>query len=605
VRDLVRQHRAANGDAVALLAPGLPSLTYGRLIDQIDNVGRAIRHFGIERSDRVAVALSNGPDMAVAFLGVASFATCAPLNPQLRHEEFEFYLKDLEARAVIVPGEADSAACEVAQRLGLSIVCLFPGNAVEGQSAEAGRFELKGRTERHAGVLDPAQADDVAMVLHTSGTTSRPKLVPLSHRNLCASARNIQSVLSLTGNDRCLNVMPLYHIHGLIGALLSSMAAGASVICSKGYDEATFAECLGRCEPTWYSAVPTIHQSVLAQTRRDPSLVAGHRLRFIRSSSASLPPAVMQELETTFGVPVVEAYGMTEASHQMASNPLPPATRKAGCVGLPAGPEMAIMDDAGRLLPPGEVGEIVIRGPNVTNGYHNNPDANRAAFCNGWFRTGDRGRTDQDGYFYITGRTKEMINRGGENISPREIDEVLLQHPAVAQAVAFALPHRRLGEDVAAAIVLRENAAVSGQELRQFALSRLADFKVPSQIVFVADIPKGPTGKLQRIGLHEKLQSLLRPEFAAPRTETESALIESWQDVLPGERIGIHDNFFGLGGDSLLAARLLARINARFDLQLTVQTVFRAPTVADQALLVEETLVDEFEREAERSNLEI
>ena len=286
----------------------------------------------------------------------------------------------------------------------------------------------------------------------------------------------------------------------------------------------------------------------------------------------------MADLERMFKVPVVESYGMTEASHQMSSNPLPPAVRKPGSVGLPVGPEMAILNDKGELLPAGETGEIVIRGPSVTGGFAHNPEANQAAFVNGWFRTGDRGRTDQDGYFYITGRTKEMINRGGENISPREIDEVLLQHEAVAQAVAFG-PTRSLGEDVVAAVVLRDGANVTEQELREFVMSRLAHFKAPSQVVFLAEIPKGPTGKLQRIGLHEKLRAYLKSEFVAPSSVTEQVLAELWREVLAIERIGIHDNFFGLGGDSLVATQLTARINARFELDISVVSVFRFPTV--------------------------
>ena len=295
-------------------------------------------------------------------------------------------------------------------------------------------------------------------------------------------------------------------------------------VCSTGYEDRSFADLMREFKPTWYSAVPTIHQSVIAMAKENPAVAASGCLRLIRSSSSSLPPTVMAELEETFRVPVIESYGMTEAAHQMASNPLPPAVRKPGSVGLPAGPEMAIMDEQGNLLPAAETGEIVIRGSNVTAGYANNPAANEAAFTNGWFRTGDLGCTDEDGYFSITGRKKEMINRGGENISPREIDEALLGHPSVAQAVAFAVPHPSLGEDVAAAVVLQDGADVSEQELRDFAFTRLAEFKVPSQIIFVDVIPKGPTGKLQRIGLHERLAPLLQAEYVAPEGPFESKL---------------------------------------------------------------------------------
>jgi acyl-CoA synthetase (AMP-forming)/AMP-acid ligase II len=230
------------------------------------------------------------------------------------------------------------------------------------------------------------------------------------------------------------------------------------------------------------------------------------QLRLVRSSSAALAPQVMARLEAVFRAPVIEAYGMTEAAHQMASNPLPPRQRKPGSVGVAAGPEVAIMDPAGRLLAAGETGEVVIRGDNVTSGYLANPQANAAAFSEGWLRTGDQGWMDEDGYLRLTGRLKEIINRGGEKISPREVDEALLDHPAVAQVVTFALPDEKLGEEVAAAIVLRDGAAATEAEIRDFARARLAAFKVPRRVVFVPEIPKGPTGKMQRIGLAEKLR---------------------------------------------------------------------------------------------------
>jgi acyl-CoA synthetase (AMP-forming)/AMP-acid ligase II len=358
--------------------------------------------------------------------------------------------------------------------------------------------------------------------------------------------------------------MPLFHIHGLVGVVLSSLLAGGSIVCSAGYESTSFAALMHDFRPTWYSAVPTIHQSVLALAKANAAVAAGGHLRLIRSSSAALPPTVMADLEETFRVPVIESYGMTEAAHQMASNPLPPARRKPGSVGLPAGPEMAIMGDDGNLLSPGQTGEIVIRGSNVTAGYANNPEANQAAFCGGWFRTGDLGRMDGEGYFYITGRKKEMINRGGENISPREIDEVLMEHPAVTQAITFAVPHPSLGEDVAAAVVLRAEATLGEQDLREFAFARLAEFKVPSRIVFVDAVPKGPTGKLQRIGLHQQFAPLLKAEYVAPDGLVETRLAAMWMELLNLPRVGRNDNFFVCGGDSLMATRLAARVQADF-----------------------------------------
>ena len=365
--------------------------------------------------------------------------------------------------------------------------------------AEAARAGERAAT---TGFAAPA---DTALVLHTSGTTSRPKIVPLSHENVTASARHIGKTLQLTPADRCLNIMPLFHIHGLIAAVLSSLGAGASVWCAPGFNALKAFSWLEEVDPTWYTAVPTMHQTILARAPRNAEILAKLKLRLIRSSSASLPPQVMTALEETFGCPVIESYGMTEAAHQMASNPLPPAARKPGSVGIAAGPEVAIMDDAGDLKPQGEIGEVVIRGPNVTKGYESNPSANDAAFSNGWFRTGDQGVLDEEGYLRLTGRLKEIINRGGEKVSPLEVDEAIMDHPAVAQCVTFAMPHKSLGEDVAAAVVLREGQTADESEIRKFVQGKLADFKTPRRVIILDEIPKGATGKLQRIGLAAKL----------------------------------------------------------------------------------------------------
>ena len=599
LHNLISANSEHHSEAVALLAPNCRPLTYGELLYQVEYVGNALRTLGIERSDRVAVVLPNGPNMAAAFLGIAACATCAPLNPGYRREEFEFYLRDLGIRAIVLPADTEMPVREVAVQLGLTVLELEPST-----TQLAGAFTLRGAPAEVETPPDWGRNDDIALVLHTSGTTSRPKQVPLSHHNVCSSAHNIARFLELSPDDICLNVMPLFHAHGLISVLFPSMFAGAAVACSAGFDYTSFADLMGEFEPTWYSAVPTIHHSVLSLAKENPAVTAGGHLRLIRSNSASLPPTVMAELEETFQVPVIETYGLSEATG-LTGNPLPPAQRKSGSVGLPIRTErfplrMAIMDNEGQLLSAGETGEIVVRGPSVMSGYANNPEANEAAFTDGWFRTGDRGRTDSDGYLYVTGRMKEMINRGGESISPREIDEVLLEHPAVAQAVAFAVPHVSLGEDVAVAAVLQKDCDLSEQDLREFAFTRLADFKVPSQIVFVDAIPTGPTGKLQRIGLHQELTDELRRESVPPRTEMEGMLVEIWREVLPVDQIGVHDNFFGSGGDSLAAGRLIARINSRFELDVAVSSVFRSPSVETQALLVESVLIDELECEEQR-----
>ena len=491
--------RGAPRDA-AIEAPGRAPLAYGDLAALVARTGEALKRGGIGRGDRVAIVLPNGPEMATAFLAVAAAATAAPLNPACRADEFAFYLEDLRARALILPAGAAGPAAEAAARAGVPVLALTPD-----ATAGAGSFTLAVPPGRGVGRSGDGGADDAALVLHTSGTTSRPKIVPLSAANLRASARNIADWLALGPGDRCLNIMPLFHIHGLVAAVLASLHAGASVACAPGFNALRFFGWLDALAPTWFTAVPTMHQAILARAGRNAGIIARRPLRFLRSSSASLPAPVMTELEAAFGAPVVESYGMTEAAHQMSSNPLPPGVRRPGSVGLAAGPEIAIMDAAGRLLAPGAVGEVAIRGDNVTRGYENNAKANAEAFAGGWFRTGDQGAFDAAGHLTLTGRLKEIINRGGEKISPREVDDVLAAHPAVAQAVAFALPHPKLGEDVAAVVVLREGAEAGEREIRAFAGEALADFKVPRRILIRDAIPKGATGKLQRIGLARKL----------------------------------------------------------------------------------------------------
>ena len=591
--ELIFAQSASEPESIALLAPGRNPLSYSQFTTQIQNTIAALHGFGIGRGDRVGIVLPNGPEMASAFISIASGATSAPLNPAYREAEYDFYLSDLSARAVVIQEGLDSPARISAEKLGIPILELCPGS-------EAGSFNLRGTSRE---IIKPERADpeDIALVLHTSGTTARPKIVPLSHENLIASAGHIRSTLRLTHTDRCLNIMPLFHIHGLMAATLASLSAGACEVCTPGFYAPDFYPWLDEFKPTWYTAVPTMHQSILTRAGNNQHIIARNPLRLIRSSSASLPPQVMADLEQTFNAPVIESYGMTEASHQMASNPLPPAPRKPGSVGLAAGPEVAIMaEESAVLLKPGGQGEIVIRGPNVTRRYESNPDANAKSFVDGWFRTGDLGWLDEDGYLFISGRLKEIINRGGEKISPREVDEVLLDHPAVSQAVTFAVPHPELGEAVAAAVVLLEGGP-GERELRDFAATRLSDFKVPQKILVMDEIPKGPTGKLQRIGLAKQLglgpdffsDQLVQPadEILPPRTTMEKYLAGQWCELLRLDDVGVNQSFLTLGGDSMIATRLVSRIQQGLDLSFSIIDFFDAPTIAEQAILIEDYLL--------------
>jgi len=460
--------------SVCLSAANSAPMSYSELRKLNNYVQKEFNQVGIGRNDRVALVLPNSAEMAASFVSVACCCTSAPLNPSYRADEFEFYLNDLNAKALVVEKGSNSPAVAVAAKMGIALIELESTPTLGAGTFTLNMNGLSPKAAQHPG---QAQADDVALVLHTSGTTSRPKIVPLTHRNVTASAQNI----------------------------LAPLSQGGEVFCTSGFNALKFFSQMDEVKPTWYTAVPTMHQAILSRSANNKEVIARVPLRFIRSSSSSLPPQVLAELEATFKAPVIEAYGMTEAAHQMACNPLPPGQRKPGTVGLAAGPEIAIMSAEGDLLPVGSTGEIVIRGSNVTPGYENNDKANAEAFTHGWFRTGDQGVLDAQGYVSITGRLKEIINRGGEKISPREVDEVLMDHPAVAQVVCFGIPHEKLGEEVGAAVVLREGMTATEKELREYTATRLADFKVPRKVLLMDEIPKGATGKLQRIGMAQKL----------------------------------------------------------------------------------------------------
>ena len=484
------------GSAIALSAPARQPLTYVQLRRHVDTIGRQLAGQGLHASDRVAIVLPNGPEMASSFLAVASYMSAAPLNPNYKRNEYEFYLSDLKPALVIVEQGSDNPVRQAAAVLNIPVA-----EARVKPDMSAGEFLL---FDEEADIT-PASTEQEALVLHTSGTTSRPKVVPLLQKNILASARNIAASLELRDHDHCLNIMPLFHIHGLIAVLIASMGKGASVCCSAGFNALKFMELAALEQISWYSGVPTMHQAILLRAKRNPAQAQALSLRFIRSSSASLPPAVFEELVAVFDCPVIEAYGMTEAAHQMTSNPLGEGRQKAGFVGIATSPEVCILDAEGETQPQGKEGEVCIKGDNVTPGYENNPEANASSFTGGWFRTGDQGYFDAEGYLKITGRLKEIINRGGEKISPLEVDNVLMEHPAVLQVVTFAVADKLLGEEIGAAIVLADGATLSEAELKAYANQRLAKFKVPRHVRFVDEIPKGATGKLQRIGLAEKL----------------------------------------------------------------------------------------------------
>jgi acyl-CoA synthetase (AMP-forming)/AMP-acid ligase II len=475
-------------DAPALLAPGREAMTFRALRENVHTLAERLAALGLGRQDRIAVVMENGPETVLSLLAAAVCGTAVPLNPKYRTEEFSFYYREADVKGLIAaPGTAPCACAAAAP--GMVVI-----HAAAGPSG-APRFETAG-CERPPRPLESPGPDDVSLLLHTSGTTKVPKRVPIRHRNLAASASNIVHAYALSPDDVSLCVMPLFHIHGIVASMLAPLAAGGSVVCPPAFDALRFWSWVDTYRPTWYSAVPSMHQLLLARAERYAEIIKRSPFRFIRSCSAALPPTMVGRMEEVFGAPVTEAYGMTEATHQMTSNPLPPGVRKSGAVGYGVGVQVSIMDEGGGLLPPDVHGEVVVRGLNVVDGYEDNEDANAAAFVRGWLRTGDQGVMDAAGYLTITGRLSERINRGGEKFSPLEIDHVLLRHPAVAEALAFAVPHKSLGEDVHAAVVLR--ASATEQELRRHCAELLADFKVPRRIHFLESLPYVGTGKLRR-----------------------------------------------------------------------------------------------------------
>ena len=480
-------------DQTALIAPEQNiRLTYGNLRQQVTALAEMLAAAGVSRGDRIGIALPNGVPNVIAFLAASVAGTAAPLNPTYKEDEFKFYLEDTNARVLLLPPDGIDDARRAAAANQVPILTV--------QMDAAGTVSLAGASERAATprrAITPPGVDDVALILHTSGSTGRPKRVPLSHANLSISAGNVARSYALSSSDVALCVMPLFHVHGLVASTLATLSTGGTVVVPGKFNPMSFWRVAKEHNATWYSAVPTIHQLLLARVQPGaPKPEGASKLRFIRSCSASLPPQVMHDLEAAFGAPVLEAYGMTEAAHQMSSNPLPPAQRLPGSVGRGTDVKISIMDTAGKHLASGERGEVCIFGPNVVTGYENNPEANATAFFDGWFRTGDQGYLDADGYLTLSGRLKEMINRGGEKISPREIDEVLLTHPAVGEAVCFGVPHKMWGEEVAAAVTLK--GAATEAELLAFCKDQLAEFKRPKQIHITEAIPRTATGKIQR-----------------------------------------------------------------------------------------------------------
>ncbi|MGA8258643.1 MAG: AMP-binding protein [Arenicellales bacterium] len=565
--------------APAVLAPGRRALTFDELLEQIDRVRGWLHGRGFGRGDRIALIATPGPETAVATLAIASCATCVPINPRATPEECGAILDATRSTGVLALGMTDPPAREPANELGIEWL-----QASIPRDAPAGWLHLEGRCEESADRCNLPFPDDTALLLCTSGTTARPKIVPSEHGRLVSRAEKTRRALGLTAADRCLNVMPLCYAHGLYTGVFTPLLQGGSVIYPPAFEAESFLRCLRDLDPTWYTAGASHHQEIARWLTERPGAAAGHKLRFARSGSARLPCRVRDLLERTLSVPIVEAYATSETG-LITANP-PHGPRKPGTVGASPDGDVAVLDENGEVLPIGE-GEVVVRGPTVFAGYENGNERGCDVFRNGWYRTGDLGYLDAEGYLTLTGRLTEIINRGGEKVSPLEVDSVLLDHPAVAEAVTFGMQDATLGEAVAAAVKLQPDSNCGARDIRRFLLSRLAPFKVPQRIVFVSELPKGPTGKTFRKGLLEHLQDVRVPsrraETDADTRPIEKTLLGIWRDTLGRSEIGLDDDFFLLGGSSLSAVELLAGIEKELHVRLPLSSLIVSPSVREFA----------------------
>jgi len=603
-----------NPDSLCLIQPQGASVTYGALWKQISETRTALTGLGITRRSRVALMLPPHESNIVTLLSAMSCAPCVVLNPEIPRSELGSNLARVKASVLMLPASGNAEVAGVASAAGMQVVRVreTSGTPFSIELHADPDIETSGRAANDTGVYEPPAIDDDAVLLFTSGTSAAPKLVALTHRQLLISASNIASALELRSDDRQLGLMPLHHIHGLSTAL-SSLLSGGSIVCTRGFIEDAFPRCLHELGVTWYSASPSIHRQIINRmsATRDGSS-ARSRLRFVRSASEKMPLELLATIEARLGVPVIEAYGMTEASPQISSNGLDPRDRRAGSAGRAAGPDIRIIGVSGINLPSGAVGEIAIKGDNVITRYADSDIDTRHAFIDGWLRTGDEGYLDADGFLFITGRLDDVINRGGVKVSPARVEQVLNNHPVVAESAAFGVPDNQLGQEVAAAVVLARGGAPgycdtaryleyqkTMGELQRDLAGRLSRSELPKSFYIVERPPTGPGGKRRR-AVPEKFQALIVPapvpdpatEPAVTPTLAESFLLDVYKDVLNAESLTLTDNFIDLGGDSLATMQLIARINEAFEVNLPSSAVFDNPTIAGLARFIGSHLAD-------------
>ena len=570
VGEAIRRNAQARPKQSALVGSDFAPVSFRALQEEIDSVRVALRAAGFAPDAKIAVAIANSAQAARAIIAVTCSTAAVPIDPKLTVAEVERCLMILRPSAMLVLDGMESAARTAAERRGFPII--------EATFAPALMLNVP---EIGAPAIGEPDAEAPAFILHTSGTTADPNLVPFSHRNMMAVIERLKTWYGLTPQDRCLNVSPVYYSHALTTTILPPLMTGGSVAFPSNPTNVNLQEWFGELSPTWYSAGPTLHLSVLEKAAQLADARTMHSLRFMSSAGAPIAREVHERIQSTLGIPVLEHYGSSETA-QIASNQPLPGRSKFGSCGIPWPGIIKIADEDGQPVSTGERGEVYVQGPSVMSGYLNAPERNRAVFVNGWYRTGDIGSLDADGFLTLHGREKELINRGGEKIAPLEIDQALMKHPDVAQAAAFGVPHPRLGEDVAAAVVLRDGATVTPAELREYISEGLATFKVPRRITVVDQLPKGITGKVQRKRLSEALREKSQREGVSQQGLHES-LIGLWKRVLKTDDVSLDDDFFEKGGDSLLAMDVSLELQKLTGRELPESILFEAPTIRDLA----------------------
>ena len=552
------------------------TVSYADVLTTAETITSALRALGVTDLDHVAFSVPRSPLGIIGFLGISGAAICCPLNPRLKEIEYEGFFQTVRPNLLVAasPSGADLAAA----RQGIPVATLAPDGRLSLQTD--GEFQTAATADR---------GERYALFLRTSGTTGMAKNVLLTHSNILAAGTTIQQAFDLGTQDLCLNLMPTHHVHGLISAGISSLIAGSAAICAESFSVESFNEIFEQWQPTWFTGSPAMHIALREYYRQRGSRPNNPRLRFFRSSSAPLPASVIGDLEEQFQAPLIETYGLTETASMICTNPLPPAVRKLGSVGLARGAEMKIVDDDGQEVAVGTTGEIVVRGPSVINQYGAPTLKGGDAFFDDWLRTGDLGSVDKDGYFFITGRRKELIKRGGMSVYPVEVDNVILMDQRVSEVVTFSVPHPTLGEEVVSAVVVSESKAVTGRDLRDPLFDKLSSYKIPAEIYVVDSLPKTEAGKINRIDLAAELSHLFEPAQVPPNSRLETDLLKAWRKALDRDDIGVTDNLFVFGADPLRAVQVGNDVPNPDGKTLTASRAFRCPTIREQAEILART----------------